>query len=161
MKAESETSQLYRVLERANLIANNTELDDLLDQMLDLIISICGADTGTLYLFEKETDELVFKVVKGGAESQKLVGQRISSETGIVGATIHQNKPIVIEDLAKDPRWYRPLGENQRDILHNAISMPLLLRSRPIGVVQVFNYTQAPLQLMQLLGNAWTVLVSP
>ena len=153
LKAEEEASQLYRVLARANQIASSTELDDLLNQMLDLIIKICGANAGTLYLFDKETNELVFKVVKGDPESQKLIGQRISSETGIVGVTIHQDEPLVIEDLTNDPRWYRPLGENQIQHLHNAISLPLLLGSKPIGAVQVFNYQQAPLQLIQLLGN--------
>jgi HD-GYP domain-containing protein (c-di-GMP phosphodiesterase class II) len=153
LKAESETSQLYRALARANQIASTTKLDDLLNQMLDLIITICGANAGTLYLFDRETDELIFEVVRGDAESQRLIGRRISSKTGIVGATIQQDEPLVIEDLANDHRWYRPLGENQRNILHNTISMPLLLGSEPIGAVQVFNYTQSPLQLMQLLGN--------
>jgi len=154
LQAADETSRLYRILARANRIASNTELDDLLDQMLELIILICGANTGTLYLLDKNTDELVFTVVKGDeAISQQLVGQRIDTHTGIVGATIQQNNPIIIKDLSKDPRWYRPLGDDKHDGLHNAISIPLLLRGKAIGVVQVFNYTHEPLQLAQFLGN--------
>jgi HD-GYP domain-containing protein (c-di-GMP phosphodiesterase class II) len=151
--AASETSQLYRILARANQIASNTELDELLSQMLDLIILISGASAGTLYLLDEVTDELVFTVIRGRDRGNDLLGVRIPSKTGIVGATIQQTQPVVIEDLSTDDRWYRPLGEDQRDTLQNVISMPLLLRSKPIGAVQVFNYTQAPVQLMQLLGN--------
>ncbi len=151
--ATIETSQLFRVLARANQIASSTELDELLSEMLDLIILICGANAGTLYLLDQATDELIFKVVKGDEASQKLLGRRINSQTGITGATVHQNTPVVVEDLAKDSRWYRPLGEVQEQKLHNVISLPLLLRDKPIGVVQVFNFTHSPLQFVQLLGN--------
>lgn len=146
-----ETSQLYYVLARANQIASSTELDDLLSQMLDLIILICGGNTGTLYLVDKETNELVFTVVKGNEVSQNLIGQRISTKTGLVGAALQQISPLVVEDLSKDPRWFRPKESNT--LLKNVISVPLLLRGDAIGVVQVFNFTHKPLQMIQLLGN--------
>jgi HD-GYP domain-containing protein (c-di-GMP phosphodiesterase class II) len=148
---QEETSQLFQALARANQIASNTELDDLLSQMLDLIIQICGGNAGTLYLLDQQTNELVFEVVKGDETSHKLVGQRISSNTGIVGAAVQQNAPLVVEDLSKDPRWYRP--EGSESILKNAISVPLLLRGEAMGVVQVFNFTHKPLEMVQLLGN--------
>jgi len=149
--ASKETSQLYSILARANRIASSTELDDLLSQMLDLIIKICGANAGTLYLLDEETDELVFKVVKGDAPSQKLLGQRLSTKTGIIGAAVQGVEPLVVDDLPKDPRWFRPPGDFQP--LKNSISVPLLLRGEAIGAVQVFNFTHKPLQLVQLLGN--------
>jgi putative nucleotidyltransferase with HDIG domain len=154
LQAADETSQLYRILARANQIASNTELDDLLDQMLDLIILICGANAGTLYLLDQKTQELEFTVVKGDdPESQGLVGRRIDTQTGIVGATIQQKQPLVVQDLAQDERWFRPLGAAHEFRLQNVISIPLLLRGTAIGVVQVFNYTHEPLQLVQFLGN--------
>jgi HD-GYP domain-containing protein (c-di-GMP phosphodiesterase class II) len=146
-----ETSKLFFALERANQIASNTELDELLSQMLDLIILICGGNAGTLYLLDKQSNELVFEVVKGDESSQKLIGQRISINTGIVGAAVQGSTPLVVNDLARDPRWFRPEGSETP--LKNVISVPLLLRSEAIGVVQVFNFTHKPLQMVQLLGN--------
>ncbi|MBC8508320.1 MAG: GAF domain-containing protein, partial [Chloroflexi bacterium] len=153
--AAEETSQLYRVLARANQIAGTTELDELLREMLDLIITVCGANTGTMYLFDKETNELVFSVVRSGEADSSLIGQRISADRGVVGETIRSKLAIVVEDLANDPRWYGPVGEGDEQ-LKNAITFPLLLRGEPIGAVQVFNYTHTPLQLMQFLGNRMT-----
>jgi HD-GYP domain-containing protein (c-di-GMP phosphodiesterase class II) len=151
--ASDEVSQLYRILARANQIASNTELDDLLEQMLDLITNVCGTDSGTLYLLDQETEELVFQVVLGDEESQKLVGQRISINKGISGTTVREARPIIVEDLQNDPRWIgSTLGSNQK-FLRNSISVPLLLRGKAIGAVQVFNYSQTPLELVQLLGS--------
>jgi HD-GYP domain-containing protein (c-di-GMP phosphodiesterase class II) len=152
IKAADETSQLYRVLARANQIANNTELDELLDQMLDLIILVCGASTGTMYLLDIDKQELVFQVVRGDEANQGLIGQRIKSDEGIVGACVQESKAIIVEDLPGDSRWYGPVDESDNKLC-NTISFPLLLRGEPIGAVQVFNYQQSPIQLIQLLGN--------
>ena len=152
LKAADETSQLYRILARANHIANTTELDELLRQMLDLIILVCGANTGTMYLFDHETQDMLIQVVRGELDNQELIGQRIKATEGIVGACIQEREAIVVTDLHNDTRWYGPLDESKND-LRNTIAFPLLLRGEPLGAVQVFNYHQAPVQLIQLLGN--------
>ena len=146
------TTQLFRILARANRIASNTELDELLAEMLELIALVCGANGGTLYLLDRETNELVFKVVYGDKEAQKLVGQRFSIDKGISGTTIREARAIIVEDLQNDPRWFGSLVATSTT-LKNTISFPLLVRSEAIGVVQVFNYTHTPLELAQLLGN--------
>jgi putative nucleotidyltransferase with HDIG domain len=152
LKAADETSQLYQVLARANHIANTTELDELLSQMLDLIIQVCGANTGTMYLLDHDAQELIFKVVQGELGNQELIGQRIKVTEGVVGACIQETETIVVNNLSNDKRWYGHIHEN-KDELCNTIAFPLLLRGGPIGAVQVFNFHQAPIQLIQLLGN--------
>ena len=152
LELSDETSQVFRILARANKIASTTELDELLEQMLELIIYVCGASAGTLYLLDQETQELVFKVVQGDDEAQSLVGQRFSIDMGISGTTLREARPIIVEDLPSDPRWLGSLTETKTH-LENAISFPLMLRGKAIGVVQVFNYSHNPLELVQLLGN--------
>ena len=145
-----ETSQLYGFLTRAHQIASNTELDDLLDQMLDLIIEVCGGNAGTLYLLDPVKDELEFKVIRGPKSDSGLIGRRIKTNAGIAGATMAQHDPLVIEDLTNDPRWQKVSRSSEG--LHNVISIPLLVRGKPIGVVQAFNYSHIPLQVVQMLG---------
>jgi len=137
---------------RANRIASTTELNELLKEMLDLIIQVCGASTGTLYLLDKERNELVFQLVRGQEHDAALIGQRIGADQGIVGVAVQEARAVVVEELTADPRWYGPIGSDEYT-LHNTIAFPLLLRGDPIGAVQVFNFRQQPLQLMQLLGN--------
>ena len=147
---DDEVSQLYHILTRANQIASNTELDDLLDQMLDLIIEVCGGNAGTLYLLDSVHNELEFKVIRGSHSDHSLIGKRLKTDVGIVGATMQQAQPLVIEDLVNDPRWQKVSGGSQG--LRNVISIPLLLRGKTIGVVQAFNFSHAPLQIVQMLG---------
>ena len=144
---------LLAVMEQANRIASMTSLEDLLNRMLELMIEVSHAESGTLYLLDREAGELVFKVVKGEKGAKELVGLRIKQNQGIVGASIQQISPIVIDDLSKDPRWYRDISPEETAHLHNAITLPLLLQGKPIGAVQIFNFEFAELELLQLLGN--------
>jgi putative nucleotidyltransferase with HDIG domain len=144
---------ILSILERANYIASMTHLEDLLEQMLTLMLEISGATNGTLYLLDREAGELVFKVIVGDEGSRDMVGMRIKEGIGIVGSAVQQAKPIVIDDLASDPRWYRDIDPVRTAHLRNAITFPLLLRGKPIGAVQIFNFVHAELELLQVLGN--------
>ena len=116
-------SHLYAILERANQIAANTELDDLLDAMLELIITVCGGNAGTLYLHDEITDELIFKVVQGKGTSTNLVGQRISTRKGIAGTAFREGKAIIVEALQRDKRWFSGIGNAQeQQTLRNNLS---------------------------------------
>lgn len=149
----SSKERLLAVLERANQIASKTGLNELLNQMLDLILEVSGANAGTLYLLDEETNELVFEVVKGDDEARALVGKRISTNQGVIGATIRSLKPILVDDLTQDPRWLPLASKGKKNHLKNALSIPLLLEDKPIGAVQIFNFSHYELELIQLLGN--------
>ncbi|MEW6717207.1 MAG: HD domain-containing phosphohydrolase [Chloroflexota bacterium] len=148
-----DVQHLLSVLERANQIASLTTLDDLLDRMLDLVIEVAGGEAGTLYLLDELTGELVFKVVKGGTQSHKLAGKRLKQDHGIVGAAIQQARPIIVDDLAKDKRWHKDMNPAMAKQLHNAITIPLLREGKPIGAIQIFNFTHPELEMLQVLGN--------
>ncbi len=145
--------EIIAFLEKANHIASMTSLEDLLEQMLELMIEVSSATNGTLYLLDRDAGELIFKVVKGDPDSQHLVGMRMKQSMGIVGAAVQRARPIVIEDLSSDPRWYRELNPDLAARLRNAITLPLLLQGTPIGAVQIFNFVYAELELLQQLGN--------
>jgi len=151
--------RVIETIRRANAIAANNELDALLDQMLDLFVEVAHADAGTLYLYDAETDELVFKVVKGDSRSRSLIGTRFPATRGIAGAALRQRHPLFIPDVAADPRWDRRVGELSALHLKTMYCLPLLLNERSVGVVQVFNLPEAAvdqdeeLALLQDLGD--------
>jgi HD-GYP domain-containing protein (c-di-GMP phosphodiesterase class II) len=136
-------SRIVDAIRRANSIAASTELDDLLSQMLDLFVEVANAEAGTLYLYDEATDELVFRVVKGDPHSQGLIGTRFPAGRGIAGAALRQREPIFIPDVTVDPRWDRQLGELSVLRLKTMYCLPLMLRDRAVGVVQVFNLPPA------------------
>jgi putative nucleotidyltransferase with HDIG domain len=144
---------ILAVMEQANRIASMTSLEDLLGQMLDLMIEVSGASNGTLYLLDHEAHEIIFMVVRGNEHDRRLTGKRIKENMGIVGACIQRAEPIIINDLASDPRWYREFNPDLAARLKNAITLPLLLLGKPIGSVQIFNFVRAEIELLQMLSG--------
>lgn len=135
---QSRLQYVIEVIQRANQIAASTQLDALLEQMLDLIIQVTGAESGTLFLYEAETDELVFKVVKEAAASRTLLGERISAapDKSIAGYTLTLGEGMYIPDVHQHPLWAGNRGTMQ---LRTMYCLPLRMVDHPVGVVEVFN----------------------
>jgi putative nucleotidyltransferase with HDIG domain len=149
----NETNRLISILSKANQIAGHTDIDLLLDEMLELITSICETDLGTASLFDKEANVLVLYAVKGDPIRHVKIGQRIPIDQGLLATSLREAQPIIIENLEKDSRW--PESENSigNNRLNNTVTLPLVSRNHAIGVLQVFNYQELPLDTLQFVCN--------
>ncbi len=148
-----ETSPFFQVLARANQITNQTDLNELLDEMLNLILQISGASAGTLYLVDRHIgDGLIFKSAVGDEQMRTILEQCVVSQLRIADTAMQEREPETIRNLSSDPRWQIPTGLMKNDDW-NMICLPILLRGDSIGVVQVFNFSHSPLPMMQFLGN--------
>jgi len=126
----------------------------LLKSIVEVARAIFGAKASSIFLFDEETDELVFEAVAGEGE-QSLLGTRIPSSSGIAGWTLVTRQPLVIEDLSQDPRFARDVAEKTGYVPKGLMSVPLLHEERALGVLQVLDRPHRPgssLQEIDLLG---------
>lgn len=147
------------VIRRATQIAAGSDLGALLERTLDLYIEVAHAEAGTIYLYDRQTDELVFRVVQGDAGSRRLLGTRFAASRGIAGAALRSGQPVFVPDVLDDPRWDRAVGELSDLQLRTMYCLPLITESGPVGVVQVFNLPPTAVgddgagELLRLLGD--------
>src|SRR5690554_1685506 len=87
------------VIRRATQIAAGSDLGALLERTLDLYIEVAHAEAGTIYLYDRQTDELVFRVVQGDAGSRRLLGTRFAASRGIAGAALRSGQPVFVPDV--------------------------------------------------------------
>src|SRR5215207_8113424 len=127
----------------------------LLQATVDTARGIFAATASSVFLYDEETDELVFEAVSGeGAE--ELLGQRIPSSTGIAGWVLVTRQPLVLEDVTEDPRWGgREISELTGYVPKGLMAVPLLHAEDPVGVLNVLDRPQRErfsLEEMELLG---------
>jgi GAF domain-containing protein len=127
----------------------------LLQATVDTARGIFSARASSVFLYDEETDELVFEAVSGeGAEA--LLGQRIPSSTGIAGWVLVTRQPLVLEDVTQDPRWGgREISELTGYVPKGLMAVPLLHEEDPVGVLNVLDRPQQErfsLEEMELLG---------
>jgi len=144
----------FRAAVAAGVIGSDESYRSLLRSIVEVARAIFGAQRSSIFLYDEETDELVFEAV-AGEEEQGLVGSRLPSSTGIAGWTLVSRQPLVIEDLTQDPRHAREVAEKTGYVPKGLMSVPLLFGERALGVLQVLDRPQRPgfsLQEMELLG---------
>jgi GAF domain-containing protein len=127
----------------------------LLQATVEVARAIFSAKAATVFLYDEETDELVFEAVAGmGAE--KLIGNRIPSSTGIAGWVLVTRQPLVLEDVTEDPRWGgQEIAERTGYAPNGLMAVPLIHEEDSVGVLQVLDRPQEArfsLHEMELLG---------
>ena len=127
----------------------------LLNATVDVARGIFAAKAATIFLYDDETDELVFEAIAGEGAST-LRGQRIPSSTGIAGWVLVTRQPLVLEDVTQDPRWGgREIAERTGYTPKGLMAVPLIHEEDPVGVLQVLDRPQQAkfsLEEMELLG---------
>ena len=120
---------LQAILETAQLLAEEVDLEDLLDQSLDKLLSISGTDRGFLMLLEN--GELTPRV-------QRNLGQELEGNLQLSLSSVHK----VFE--SGDPVWILNVAEDhlllsQHSIEHlelkTILCLPLVLQGQRLGVV--------------------------
>jgi GAF domain-containing protein len=138
----------------AGVLASEERFAELLRSIVEVARAIFGAKASSIFLLDEEADELVFAAVAGDNE-QSLVGNRMSSSTGIAGWVLSSRTPLVLDDVQNDPRWSRAVAEKTGYAPQGMMAVPLLHEERTLGVLQVLDRPQRSrfsLHEMELLG---------
>jgi GAF domain-containing protein len=139
----------------AGVLASEEAHRQLLQATVEVARGIFYAKASSVFLYDQETDELVFEAVAGEG-SDSLIGQRIPSSTGIAGWVLVTRQPLVLEDVTQDPRWGgREIAEQTGYVPKGLMAVPLLHGEDPVGVLNVLDRPQEArfsLEEMELLG---------
>jgi len=113
-----------------------------LDQLLELIIEsaaqVVQAKAASLLLVDEKTTTIYFQVATG-AKSDEVKEYRVKMGQGIAGQVAETGDPLLIADVAKDPRWFKEISESIGFETKSIACVPLIMESRTIGVVQIID----------------------
>lgn len=139
----------------AGVLPAEEEFAKLLRSIVVVARAIFGAKASSIFLFDEETDELVFAAV-AGEDEQGLVGRRVPSSQGIAGWVLSSRTPLVLEDVTSDPRFARDIAEATGYVPKGMMAVPLLHDEEVLGVLQVLDrpgHSTFSLAEMELLGQ--------
>jgi GAF domain-containing protein len=139
----------------AGVLASEAAHRRLLQATVEVARGIFSAKASSVFLYDEETDELVFEAVAGEG-SDTLLGQRIPSSTGIAGWVLVTRQPIILDDVSQDPRWGgHEIAAKTGYVPNGLMAVPLLHEEDPVGVLNVLDRPQESrfsLAEMELLG---------
>ncbi len=130
---DQELTILHQV---AQHISSNLELNDLLAHIVDMVVSLTGADSCFIYLYNEQNDELTLRAAN--ARQRDIVGEiRLKLGEGVTGWAAKEKKPVALSKQAyKDPR-FKSFHDLAEDKFEAFLAVPILSKDEIIGVMNV------------------------
>ncbi|MFA6029859.1 MAG: ATP-binding protein [Elusimicrobiota bacterium] len=133
----NEGESLDLLLEAGNLLSSKLDLRELLPIVMELASRVVDAETASLLLLDAKTEELYFDVALGlDPEVAKI---RLKKGQGIAGACAADGKPVIVNDVAHDPRWAKVIDQSSGFKTQSVLCAPIILKGKLLGVVEAIN----------------------
>ena len=147
-----ELSLLNELWEAARCVQS---VHELLDNVLETCMAMLKAESGSIFLYDKETKELVLSAAKGRmADSLKGVRQKL--DDGVAGYVATALQPLFVPDINSDARFKG--RQSGRHISGSFMSVPLMDENELLGVISLHDKQNGkpfePQDLKQLLVAA-------
>jgi diguanylate cyclase (GGDEF)-like protein len=122
----------------AKALTSSLNLDSILQTIMEKVAEYFRPDNWSLLMVDESTDELYFAIAVGDA-ADALKSVRLKIGEGIAGWVAKHGEPLVVPDVAKDPRFAKRIDEMTQWETHSIICIPLKSRHRVLGVIQLIN----------------------
>lgn len=117
------------------------DLDELNAFIVRKCCEVLDAEGAAILLFDRERDEMYFPyVAEADAEAAaRLLQLRFPADRGIAGAVLRSGRPLRVDDVSTDPRFYGDVDRQTGVTTRALICAPLATHQGTIGVIQVLN----------------------
>ncbi|MBU45661.1 MAG: hypothetical protein CMN76_20805 [Spirochaetaceae bacterium] len=130
----SESSNLSRLVGATQSIMAELDLDALLGVIMNTVTEVMHADRSTLFLIDREKEELWSTVAQGSEEIRIKLSEGISGHVATTGETVN------IEDAYQDARFSRDYDLKTGYRTRSILCMPIHDQAGEIiGTIQVLN----------------------
>ncbi|MBI5512012.1 MAG: GAF domain-containing protein [Deltaproteobacteria bacterium] len=153
---ERRITKLTSLLDVAKAMTALRDLDQLLKLILDEALKVVDADRCSIWIVDRERNEIWTKVAHGLAKEQKI---RIPLGVGIAGQVAATGKIINIPDAYADPRFNRQVDKDTGYRTRNILGVPMRYTTGEVtGVLQALNkvkgeaFTDEDADLLLALG---------
>ena len=133
----SERGELDALYEICQVIGSSLDLTKVLNQVMDEIIRLTGAERSFLMLVDPDTGELEFRAARN-MDRETIASSSFGISRSIVKEVATSGEPVVTTNAQMDPRFKAQesvIGYNLRSIL----CVPLRVRGRVTGVIYADN----------------------
>ena len=152
----SRTSQLAALNDLARVVTSTLDLDEVLRLAMRGINQIIQAEAGSLLLLDETTSTLVFRMSLRGDVRQRPP-LTLEMGQGIAGWVAKEGEPLLVPDVAADPRYFKEGAEKFDLPARSILCVPLVIRDHVIGAIELVNkvdgqFTQEDLELLNSMA---------
>jgi HD-GYP domain-containing protein (c-di-GMP phosphodiesterase class II) len=131
--------QKLRTLEEISRALNSTLVEKVVRHLaVEAAAKLMDAEMGCLLMIDPARKELFFEVALG-ERGEQVKEIRLKMGEGIAGWVAQTGKPLIVDDVQKDPRFSQKADQKTDFVMRNMICVPVKIKGRTIGVLQAVN----------------------
>jgi len=139
------------IFEHAARISRESKIEELARLNADFARDLIGADRCSLWLVDKQKNQLWTKVAHG------VDPLFIKMDQGLVGACIRDNQVLIVNDAGSDNRLLRNLISAGGYQVQQVLCVPLVCEGKVIGALQLLNkpdgFSEGDAKVLGLLAH--------
>ncbi|MEW5939379.1 MAG: GAF domain-containing protein, partial [Chloroflexota bacterium] len=133
-------NRLNRLVELSVSLNSTLDLDALLQIIIRTAADLLGCETASILLYDEKQPHLFFAATSG-ANADQLKQITVPIEGSLAGTVFRTNRPITINNAAKDPRHYGVVAKKTGLLVRSLMGVPMRIRDRLTGVIEALNKT--------------------
>ncbi len=140
-------------------------LEQLPGLIVDTAARMMQAKASSLLLLDEDGETLRFEITTG-PKKQEVKKHVIKIGQGIAGFVAKSGKPLLVEDVTKDPRWFKSISDDIEFQTKSIACSPLKIKSDIIGVIQIIDkkdgnpFTADDLIILNVFANVCSQAIS-
>jgi len=120
------------------VLTSTLDIGEVLMGVMETVSALLRPTNWSLLLADDAARQLVFEIAVGPGSDQ-LQGLRISAEEGIAGWVATKGKPLLVEDVTKDPRFAARFDDATRFRTRSIVAAPMAIKGKTVGVIELVN----------------------
>lgn len=150
--------------EISHLAAISTNLDEIIDSIMDMVLRIMRTDAGILMLINETSNYLETRIIKG-RDAAAINGLSLRMGEGIAGSVAETGESISIPDITGQ---IIVIPENNNEVdtkLYNILCVPMKFNNRIIGIIEIINrqekqpFSLEDIDILEAIAAQITVLI--
>ena len=134
--SQIELSQLRALAETTALMTSTLDVNDVLNNVIDTVIALTGAERGFVML-KDDSGELVVRVARD-FDRATLDSSEFSVSSTIINQVVQTGEAILTDNAGSDPRFHQQ-HSIMRGAFRSILAVPLYVGAEVIGVVYCDN----------------------
>lgn len=139
---EKKVDNLKVLVDVSSLISSTLDLKDLMPLVMEKAKNVMDAEACSILFYNRETNKLEFEIAMCDEDSKSDILKKtitLDMGQGIAGWVAENRKPLIIEDVKKDSRFFQNADKMTGFTTKGIVAVPLVGRSGLIGVAEIIN----------------------
>lgn len=162
-RAVDQLGQARELVRTSSLINSTLDLDEVLEDVMDTVISLAGVERAYLMLFDKGSDKFEIRAARNW-DRETLSENDVIFSRGVIDTAIRGQQAVLTTNAQNDARFQNMVSV-QTNALRSIICIPLLVRGEIVGVLYADNHVSASglrqdnLELITAFGNQAAIAI--